>query len=75
MNHIKKYMGTSLKNILTDLDFNCLSIFEKTTENVEDPSNSISKTMDMRPISIKKHEWMFAKMVPISSTKHKMVVV
>ena len=41
-----------------------LSILEKTgTENEEDPFNKISKITDMRPISIKIHEWMFANMV------------
>ena len=28
--------------------------------------------MDMRPTSIKQHEWIFANMAPISITKHKM---
>ena len=41
-------------------------------KNDEDPSNKISKIMDMRPISIKKHEWKFANMVTRSSTKHKL---
>ena len=40
--------------------------------NDEDPFNKIFKIMDMRPISIKKHEWNFANMVPRSTTKHKM---
>ena len=29
--------------------------------------------MDMRPKSIKKHEWVFANMVPIFITKHKSI--
>ena len=38
--------------------------------NDEDPSNRISKIMDMASISIKKHERIFADMVSISTTKH-----
>ena len=37
----------------------------------------ISKIVDMRPISIKTHGWIFVKnnnMVPISVTKHKTTV-
>ena len=41
--------------------------------NPEESFNEISKIMDMRPISMKKHEWIFANMVPISTTKHKMI--
>ena len=33
------------------------------TEDDEDPLNKISQIMDLRPISIKKHEWIFANMV------------
>ena len=40
--------------------------------NSEESFNEISKIMDMRPMSIKKHECIFANIVPISITKHKM---
>ena len=38
--------------------------------NYEESCNKILKSLDMRPISIKKHESNFANMVPISATKH-----
>ena len=41
--------------------------------NDADPFDKISQIMDMRPISIKKHEWMFANRVHICTTKHNMV--
>ena len=44
-------------------------------KNDEDRFNEISKIMDMGPISIKKHEWMFANMLPISNTEHKRFVL
>ena len=39
----------------------------------EDPSKNFLEIMDMGPISIKKHEWIFANMVPISITEHKTI--
>ena len=39
--------------------------------NDEDPSNEIFKILNMEPIFIKNHEWMFANMAPISLSKHK----
>ena len=68
-------MGTSLKLIMfTYLDFenNCQGWKRRAPINDEDPSNKISKIMDMGPISTRKHEWNFINMVPISITKHKM---
>ena len=51
-----------------------LSILEKTgTEHNEETSNEMVRILDMKPISIKKHEWTFANMVPISITKHRMI--
>ena len=41
-------------------------------ENDEDPCNKMSKIMRMRPISIKKYEWIFTNMAQVSITKHKM---
>ena len=41
-------------------------------KNPKESSNEISKIMDMKPRSIKKHEWNVANMVPISITKHNM---
>ena len=38
----------------------------------EEPFNEILKILDARPISLKRHEWDFANMVPLSITKHKM---
>ena len=50
-----------------------LDLFEKAgTEHDEDPSNEILKILDMRPTSTRKHGWIFAKMVPIPTTNHKM---
>ena len=50
-----------------------LEISEKTgTEHDEESSKTILNILDMRPTSVKKHEWDFANMLPISSTKHKM---
>ena len=71
---IRKYIETIFKHIIfANLEFHCLSILEMTgTENSEHPSNKISKFMDMTPISIKKHAWDVATMVPTSITKHKM---
>ena len=40
-------------------------------KNDEDPFNKILKIFNMGPISLEKHEWMFANMVPISISKHK----
>ena len=40
--------------------------------NPEDPFNKIFKILNTGPISIKKHECIFANMVPISITKHQM---
>ena len=41
-----------------------LSILEKTgTENDGDPLNKISQIMELRSISIEKHEWILANMV------------
>ena len=40
--------------------------------NDEDPCNKISKNMGMRSISIKKHEWILAEIVPIAISTHKM---
>ena len=45
---------------------------KRTPKNDETPSTKISQIMDIRPISIKKHEWNFPKMVQVSITKHKM---
>ena len=39
-------------------------------ENPEDPFNKMSQIMDMRAISIIKHELFVANMVPRSTTKH-----
>ena len=41
-------------------------------KNPEESSNEILKILGMRPISIKKHEWIFANILPISITKHEM---
>ena len=50
-----------------------LSVLEKMgAENDEAPFNKVLKTLEMGPISIKKYEWVFAIMVPLSTTKHKM---
>ena len=66
--------GIIFKNIIVAyLDFKKSQLLKRRAPtNDEDPFNEISKIMDTRPISIKKHEWTFAKMVPISNTKHKM---
>ena len=63
--NIRKYMGASFKIIIfTHMDFMfCQFGKRRAPQNDEDPSNIISKFMDMRPISIKKHEWIFANMV------------
>ena len=50
----------------------CHFLKRRAPKRPEDLSNKIFKDMDMRPISIKKHEWIFANMIPISITKHKM---
>ena len=44
-------------------------------KNPKESSNEIFKIMDMEPTSIKQHEWDYANMVPISTTKHKMFFV
>ena len=63
-------MGTSFENVL----YVWTSIFcefwkRQAPRNDEDPSNKISKIIDMKPISIKKHEWYFANMVPMVALK------
>ena len=40
-------------------------------QNDEGSSKKILETLDMRPISVRNHEWNFANMVPISTTKYK----
>lgn len=50
-----------------------LEIVKKTgTDKDEESSNKILKRLDMKSISLKKHEWNLANMVPISTTAHKM---
>ena len=72
--NIRKYMGTSLNKIMfAYLDFIVCQFWKRRApENNEDPLNKISKILNMGPISIKNHEWIFANMVPISLSKHKM---
>ena len=55
-----------------DFKFFCQFWERRALKNDEDPCNKISEIMDMRSISIKKHEWIFVDMVPISISKHKM---
>ena len=45
---------------------------KRAPKNDEESSNEILKTLDMKSISSRKHERIFANMVPISITKHEM---
>ena len=38
----------------------------------DDPSNKISKVLDMKPISTREHVWNFGNMVPILTRNHEM---
>ena len=49
----------------------CQCLKRGAPKNDEDPSDKISKNMDARPISVKKHEWICANIVAISMTEHK----
>ena len=65
-------MGTSFKkyvHIWTSKK--CQFWKRQAPKNPEDPSNEIFKILNMGPISIKKHEWIFAIMIPISISEHK----
>ena len=70
-NNIRKYMGTSLKRIIfAYIDFKKCQFWKRRAPRIpEDPFNRIFKILNMRSISIKKHEWTFANMVPISISK------
>ena len=57
-----------MKPFLKNMDFVIMDFKNVVTDF------SISKTMDMGPVSIKKHEWFFANVVPISTTKHEMTL-
>ena len=47
----------------------CQFWIRRAPKNDEDPFNIVSKIMDMRPVSIKKHEWNFADMVQMVALK------
>ena len=68
LTNIRKYMGTSLKSIMfAYLDFKKCQIWKRRApKNDEDPSKNFLEILNIGPISIKKHEWIFANMVPIS---------
>ena len=68
LKHIRNYMGTALNNIIfTYLYFRkCQFWKRRAPTNDEDPFNTIFKILNMGPISIETHEWIFANMVPIS---------
>ena len=73
-NNIRQYMDIFLRNeIFAYLGFIFCQVWKRQAlTNDEDPFHEIFKTMDMRPISIKKHEWNFANIVQVSITKHTM---
>ena len=57
--------------IFTYMHFYFCQLWERRApKNPEESSNQLSKIWDLGPISIKKYEWNFANMVPISTTKH-----
>ena len=58
-------METSFKNMfcISGLQKCCQFWKRRAPRNDEDPSNKISKMMDMRPTSIKTHEWIFVNIV------------
>ena len=53
----------------------CRFLKRRAPRNPEESFDEISKIMEMRPISIKKHEGIFANIGPISITKHKMTLL
>ena len=73
-------METSLKqyyfSYLNILDFptNCQFGKRRAPKHPEESYNEMLRIMNLRSISIKKHEWFFANMVPISTTKHKVAI-
>ena len=71
-------------NILDHFYFSYLSILEiqvfvncgrRAPTIPEESFNEMLKVLDMRSISIKKHEWSLANMLPMSITTHKMFLV
>ena len=64
----RKYMGAYLKHICLHIwtTQKCQIWKRQAPKNDEDPSNQIFKILNMGPISIKKHEWIFLSMGPIS---------
>ena len=53
----------------------CQFLKRRAPDNHEESSNEISEIMEMMQISTKRHEWIFANVVPISMTEHKMTFV
>ena len=70
LHDIWENIGKHWKNLRSVLPKCCQYLKRWASKNGEDPSNNISKAMDTGPISIKKHEWMFANMVSIPIAKH-----
>ena len=65
-------MGTSLTILFLHIwaSKKCKCWKRRAPKNDEDPSKNFLKILNMRSISIKKHEWFFTNMVPISVSKH-----
>ena len=70
--HIRRCMETFLKHIVFAYMYFQFCHFVKgwAPKHPEYPSNEIQKISDMRPISVKEHEWLFANIIPIFITKH-----
>ena len=76
-NHEENPQTSSTNIIFAYLDFQHFVNFGKDGHR-EIPKNRLMKApkiIDVRPRSIKKHEWIFANMVPTSITKHKMNIL